>query len=55
MKSKYELRMREYLELGNKYSQAQLIERTKASITTLIYALFIRYPSYLPLLKELKR
>ncbi|KAL4003392.1 ABC-2 type transporter family protein [Acanthocheilonema viteae] len=42
MKSKYEVRMREYLELGNKHFQAQLTERAKASIPILIYALFIR-------------
>uniref|UniRef100_A0A1I7VI44 ABC transporter domain-containing protein n=1 Tax=Loa loa TaxID=7209 RepID=A0A1I7VI44_LOALO len=42
MKSKYEVRVREYLEFGNKYFQEQPIERGKTSILTLIYALFIR-------------
>lgn len=43
MKSKYEVRVRKYLELGKQYFQAQLVEHGKASISTLIYALFIRY------------
>uniref|UniRef100_A0A0R3RI40 ABC transporter domain-containing protein n=1 Tax=Elaeophora elaphi TaxID=1147741 RepID=A0A0R3RI40_9BILA len=42
MKSKYEVRMRQYLELGSKHFQAQLVEHAKASIPTLIRALFVR-------------
>ncbi|CAG9531786.1 unnamed protein product [Cercopithifilaria johnstoni] len=42
MKSKYKLRMREYLQLSNKHFHSQLIEHSRASIPTLIYALFIR-------------
>ncbi|VDK88070.1 unnamed protein product [Onchocerca ochengi] len=42
MKSKYEVRMRQYLKLSNERFQAKLFEHGKASIPTLIYALFLR-------------
>uniref|UniRef100_A0A1I8EH54 ABC transporter domain-containing protein n=1 Tax=Wuchereria bancrofti TaxID=6293 RepID=A0A1I8EH54_WUCBA len=41
-KSKYEIKVLEYLQFGNKHFQAQPVEHGKASISTLVYALFIR-------------
>ncbi|VIO91888.1 Uncharacterized protein BM_BM6595 [Brugia malayi] len=41
-KSKYEIKLLEYLQFANKHFRAQPVEHGKASISTLVYALFIR-------------